>query len=281
MAPPGLRGGVDIDVMRRKSTGYSLEGTARRVGIAAACAAGLLAGGLSLILMLPGCDPLPEMESAGSAEGLWTGSTSTGRTLTTAVPDGSTYYFFYTLVGDPNQIAGVIQGTGTSDAGDFSSANAKDFGIGTTVLDASVAATYGAQQSLNGSVTYSGGGMFSFTHTYSSAYDTQPPLGSVAGVYQAQVGRSIGYETATLTVSSDGTYSGSEQNGCTFTGRITSRARGNVFDNTIAFGGAPCFFGTETFQGVWYLDIPTQRLYAAAINGARTDAAILFAVKIL
>src|SRR5690606_20052825 len=163
-------------------------------------------------------------------------------------------------VGNPNQIAGVIQGAGTAENGTFSSANAKDFGIGSGVLDATLAATFGAKQSFNGSITYSAGGVFSFTHTYNSAYDTAPPLSPVAGtwgamhaftgsssywagggfsfthtyvgaydtapplsglagVYQGRAGRSGGSETATVTVSSDGTYSGSQQDGCTFTGR--------------------------------------------------------------
>jgi hypothetical protein len=221
------------------------------------------------------------MQSTGSTEGVWTGSTSTNRTLTTAVPDGSTYYLFYTLVGDPNTIAGVIQGTGTSDNRNFSLTDAKDFGIGTSVLDAGISGTFAAKQFLNGSIAYAGGGTVSFTHAYNSAYDSQPVLNIFAGVYQAQVGRSIGYDTAALTVASDGTYTGSEQNGCTFSGRITPRARGNIFDYTIAFGGAPCFFGAETLQGVWYFDSSTQRLYTAAPNGARTDVAILFATKVL
>ncbi len=260
-----------------------MEPRPRKARITAATfAAAFVVSGAWLFLCLPGCEPLEETDqSSGSVEGLWTGSASTQRTLTTAVPDGSTYYVFYTVVGNPNQIAGVIQGAGTAENGTFSSANAKDFGIGSGVLEATLAATFGAKQSFNGSITYSTGGVFSFTHTYNSAYDTAPPLSSLAGVYQGQAGRSGGSETATVTVSSDGTYSGSQQDGCTFTGRITPRARGNVFDAVIAFGGAPCFFGADTLQGIWYLDIPTQRLYAAAINGARTDAVILFGVKIL
>lgn len=235
---------------------------------------------LCLLLSAAACDPLPQPESATSAEGLWTGSTNTNRTLTAAVLEDGTYYFFYTLVADPTQIAGVIQGTGTSDDGTFRSTDAKDFGIGSSVLDATISATYGQRQFLNGEIAYTGGGTVAFTHSYNAAYDTPPTLASFAGVYQAQVGRSIGYDAATLTVLTDGTFTGGEQNGCTFSGRVTPRTRGNVFDYSNTFGGAPCFFAAATLQGVWYFDITTQRLYAAGLTG-RTDAAILFGVRIL
>jgi hypothetical protein len=64
-------------------------------------------------------------------------------------------------------------------------------------------------------------------------------------------------------------------------GKATARTRGNVFDQSITFGGTACLFAGSTFQGIMYFDIPTRRLYMAAPNSLRTDAAIFFGTKIL
>ena len=182
---------------------------------------------------------------------------------------------------NPNQIAGVIQGTGASNNGSFTSPNTKDFGIGVAVQDATISADIAARQFLNGSIAYSGAGTVTFTSSYNTAYDTTPTVASLAGVYTGQAGSSGGVQAATVTAAADGTFTGIEQSGCTFTGTVTARTRGNIFDQSIAFGGAPCFFAGSTFQGIVYFDIPTRRLLAAAPNSLRTGAAIFFGTKIL
>lgn len=238
--------------------------------------------GTAIALGLSGCgEQTPVVGPTNTAEGLWFGTTNTNRTLTAAVLDDGTYYFFYSAVANPALIGGVLQGTGTSNAGSFTSPNTKDFGMRATALDATLSASYAARQFLNGSLTYSGGGTMSFTSSYNIAYDTPPTVASLAGVYTGQAGNSTTSQTANMTATTDGAFTGAEQNGCTFTGRATARTRGNVFDQTITFGGAPCVFAGNTFQGVMYFDLSTRRLYMAAPNSLRTDAAIFFGTKIL
>ncbi len=242
----------------------------------------LTAFGIALVLSASGCgEQPPVVSSATSAEGLWVGTTNTNRTLTAAVLDDGTSYFFYSVAANPNQAAGVIQGPGTSDKGSFTSSNTKDFGIGLTALDTTISATYTARQFLNGSFTDSGAGTVTFTSAYNTAYDTTPGVAGLAGVYTGQAGSSGGVQTANVTAAADGTFTGTEQNGCTFAGKTTARTRGNVFDQSVTFGGAPCFFAGSTFQGIAYFDIVTRRLYTAAPNSPRTDAAIFFGTKIL
>jgi hypothetical protein len=242
--------------------------------------------GIALALSASGCggdqtsDQNPTLPSATMAEGLWAGATNTKRALTTAVLDDGTYYFFYSSAVNLNQIAGVIQGTGSSNNGSFTSPNTKDFGIGLAVQDATISADIAARQSLNGSIAYSGAGTVTFTSSYNNAYDTAPTVASLAGVYTGQAGSSGGVQPATVTALADGTFTGIEQSGCTFKGTVTARARGNVFDQRITFDGTPCFFAGSTFQGIVYFDIPTRRLYGAAPNSSRTDAAIFFGTKI-
>ena len=237
--------------------------------------------GIAIALSASGCgDQTPVIAPANTAEGLWFGTTNTNRILTAAVLDDGTYYFFYSVPGNRNQIAGVIQGTGTSNNGSFTSPNTKDFGIGVTVLDATISADYAARRFLNGTIIYSGAGTVTFTSSYNTAYDTTPSVAILAGVYTGQAGSSGGVQTANVTAQADGTFAGAEQNGCTFTGKATARTRGNVFDQSVTFGGAPCFFAGSTFQGIVFFDIPTGQLYTAAPNSLRTDAAIFFGRKI-
>ena len=243
----------------------------------------LTAFGMALVLSASGCgEQAPVvLPSATSAEGLWVGTTNTNRTLTVAVLEDGTSYFFYSVAAIPNQIAGVLQGPGTSDKGNFTSSNTKDFGIGLAALDTTISATYAARQFLNGSFTDSGAGTVTFTSAYNTAYDTTPSVAGLAGVYTGQAGSSGGVQTANVTAAADGTFTGTEQNGCTFTGKTTARTHGNVFDQSVIFGGAPCFFAGSTFQGIAYFDTVTRRLYTAAPNNPRTDAAIFFGTKIL
>jgi hypothetical protein len=93
--------------------------------------------GIAIALSGSGCgDETTEVTPENTAEGLWVGAINTNRTLTAAVLDDGTYYFFYSVVAGPNQIAGVIQGAPTRKG--VTSPNTKDFGIGVTVLDATI-----------------------------------------------------------------------------------------------------------------------------------------------
>ncbi|MEO8341989.1 MAG: hypothetical protein ABI604_20205, partial [Nitrospirota bacterium] len=133
--------------------------------------------GLAIALSASGCgdqttDQTPTLTPTNTAEGLWSGTTNTNRTLTSAVLDDGTHYFFYSAVAVPNQIAGVIQGNSTSNNGGFISSNTKDFGIGVPVLDTTISGNSAARQFLNGSIAYSGAGTVTFTSSYNTAYDT-------------------------------------------------------------------------------------------------------------
>lgn len=165
---------------------------------------------MAIALSASGCSDqtAEEVTQENTAEGLWVGAINTNRTLTAAVLDNGTYYFFHSVVANPNQIAGVIQDTGTSDNGSFTSSNTKDFGIGVPVRNATLSADYAARQFLNGSISYSGtgGGTATFTSSYNSAYDTQPSLASLAGVYNGQLGSSAGAQTVSMIFQSDGTF---------------------------------------------------------------------------
>jgi hypothetical protein len=223
--------------------------------------------------------PTPAPASS-SAEGLWSGSTNTNRTVAGVVLDDGTYYFLYSVPANPTLIAGMVQGNGTSNNGTLTSANARDFNLeGFGVLSPTLSGSYAERQSLSGSITYSVGGVTTFTSTFDPAYDTTPSLASLTGTYTGQAGSSGVVQSATVTVASTGVFTGVAADGCSFTGTATPRVRGNIFDVSITFGGAPCSSAGSTLVGIAYFDVPNNRLYAAAPTGDRTDALIFLGTK--
>jgi hypothetical protein len=243
-----------------------------------------LSGAVFSLLLVVGCGggggDSDAQVAATSAEGLYSGTTSTGRNIIGVVLDNGTYYVLYSTVGSATTIAGVVQGTGTSDAGSFSSSNARDFYIeGSDVFAATVSAIYVEKQSLNGTVSYSSGGSTSFTSTYNADYETVPSLAALAGTFSGQVASSEGTENATVTVSAAGAISGLGSSGCAVSGSASPRTRGNVFNLSLTFGGAPCLFANQTLTGIAYFDGATKRLYGAAPNAGRTDGVLFVGVK--
>jgi hypothetical protein len=221
-----------------------------------------------------GAGPTPATNT--TAQGLWSGKTSTNRTVTGLVLSDGTYYVLYSSIGNAAIIGGVVHGTGTSTAGTFSSTDAKDFNIeGAGVVPATFSATVAAKQSLNGSINYSNGATSSFTSTYDPSFETTPLLATVAGTFTGQVASSAGVQAATITVSTTGAISGGAS-GCATTGTATPRTDGNAYNVSLTFGASPCLFANQTLTGIAYFDASTKRLYAATPNAARTDG-VLFA----
>jgi hypothetical protein len=216
--------------------------------------------------------------TATLAEGLWKGTTSTGRTIGGLVLDDGSYWFLYTVIGNPTVAAGLVQGNGISNLGSFTSSNTKDFNLeGRGILDATIASNYVQKDTLSGTITYQGGGTTSFGSSYDADYELAPNMNLVAGAYSALISSN---QTVTVTVTSAGTLSGNSTDGCTFTGSFAPRAKGNVFNGTVTFGGGICNNGTDTVNGVAFYDAATQRLYSAAINTPRTNGFIFIGTKL-
>jgi hypothetical protein len=214
-------------------------------------------------------------------DGLYAGATSTDRAFTGLVLDDGTYYVLYSAQNSPNVIAGVVQGTGSAADGTFSSTNARDFNLeGMGVLSAQLSASYVVKQSLTGSITYpSLNQTNTFAGTYDSDYELTPSLAAIAGTYSGDAASPGGSENTTLTVSTTGAISGTGASGCTFTGAAAPRARGNAYNASITFGGAPCLYPGVTVSGGAYFDAGTKSLYAVALTSARDNAVIFLGAK--
>ena len=221
-----------------------------------------------------------DSSSPSSAEGLWIGSASTGRTVSGLVLDDQSYWVLYSQVGNPAVIAGAFQGNGTSSNGTFTSSNGLDFNLeGFGIQPASVSASYATKQNFNGTATYPGPIVVSFTSTYSSDYDLTPSLSAIAGTYTGTAATSAGSEGATVTISALGIVTGLSVGGCSFSGSASTRSRGNVFNVSITFGGGVCVNGTSTVTGVAYFEAPLKLIRSAALNGARSDGFIYVGTK--
>lgn len=215
-----------------------------------------------------------------SAEGLWQGTTSSGRTIRTLVLDDGSYWSLYSAVNAPGIVSGVVQGAGRAMGGSFSSPSARDFNIeAAAVLDATLSASFTSKQSFNGSFNYlAPTTTVTFTSAYQAAYDQAPLLANLTGTYAGTFATRSGTETATLTVSTIGAVVGTSSDGCQFEGTAAPRKKGNVFDVSLTFKGGSCANGTSTLPGVAYLD--GSSFYSAVLDSTRSNGALVTATKV-
>ncbi|BCA53879.1 hypothetical protein W02_10190 [Nitrospira sp. KM1] len=215
--------------------------------------------------------------TATSAEGRWTGVTPTGRTVSGLVLEDGFYWLFYTARDHPNILAGLVQGTGTSHSGSFGSSNTRDFNLeGAGLRSATTNGSYVPNKSFLATIAYVTGDTESFTSTYDVDSEPAPNLNLVAGTY---AGLRADNSTVTVTVDSTGTLSGHSTDGCTVTGTLSPRGKGNVFHTSVTFGGGACRQRTETVTGVALYDAATNRLYIAALNNVRTTSYLFLGTK--
>jgi len=223
----------------------------------------------------------PASASATSAEGLWNGTTNSGRSVAGLVLNDGTYWFLYTLIGNPSIVAGVVQGNGSSQNGLITSSNTKDFNLeGLGILEASINGSYVMKQSLSGTIAIvNNGGQSTFATTYNTDYDIAPNTSLLAGTYTGSTATTGGVETVTVTLSAAGSISGSSLSGCAFTGSLSPRTSGNAYDVSVIFAGGVCSNGTNTVNGVAFFEAATKKLYSAALNSTRTNGFIFIGAK--
>lgn len=223
----------------------------------------------------PAAPPPPAQTS--SAEGFWRGTTSSGFSILGAVLENGEYWVMYYANG---LLYGVVQGTGTSNNGNFTSTNGLDFSLGGTVTPVAVSGSYRERASLQGVVTpQAGGAPVTFTAAYDATYETPATLAAVAGVWR---GRLASGETYTINVGASGAFTGAGSSGCTFSGSIAPRASGKaVYDVSITFNGGVCLLGTQTITGIAAVagSGTAQVMYAAALNATRSSGFVLISTR--
>ncbi len=222
----------------------------------------------------------PVAVSAPTPEGLWSGTTSTGRAFTGIITDTGTTWTIYSAIGNSGQIGGVIQGTVKYTSSGYVSGDGRDFNLeGLGVNTALAAATYFAKNSFTGTITYPSGQVITATATYDPDYETIPALATIAGSYTGSTyGPGIAIAAA-LSVDASGAIKGTSATGCSFTGHAAPHARGNFYDISITAGPPPCPSPNALAGGIFYFSSKLKKAYAIGLNNTRTDGFVFIGSK--
>jgi hypothetical protein len=173
---------------------------------------------LIFTLLLAGCgsggggDTTTAIAPSATAEpvrapwGLWTGTSSDGRTVRGAVTDNN-YWFWYSAIGDPTVLRGGVQGHfDLQTEGVLASSDLIDFSMDKVrPVDGTLTGTYVKQHTINGTITTTDGESVSFSLTYQPNSGSAPDnLGNPDPTVLADMAQIVGtYEglTATITIS--------------------------------------------------------------------------------
>jgi hypothetical protein len=221
-----------------------------------------------------------EQPPLSTAEGIWRGLAA-GSLTTTIILDDGDFYIFQAVPGSPNTIEGFTQGNSTSASGVFSAFNVKSFNFveGEVITTGTLSASYQPHKWFLGSEKDDTGQTIWFGAHFDSMYDVVPSLSELAGAYtgQARFGPPFAVQALSATLNASGGVGGTI-GGCAFSGTITPRPRGNLYNIAVTFGSG-CAFPGQTFSGIAYLDPLMQRLMVAALNAQRSAAGMFIATK--
>ena len=225
--------------------------------------------------------------AGGSPEGVYggtlTGSTSSAFRMV-ILENGDLWALYGTQGASTFAVSGLIQGAGAWSQGNYSVAQARDFGFQPAVagrlngrFEGTTAKTISGTGSFAGTtIAFSGGPIAGSLYRY----DTPASLTATAGTWTLTA---ISGEVIALNVASDGRFSGASNTGCTLSGTLAPRPSGkNVFDMTLAFGQAPCLLAGQGASGIALvtpLATGQSQLIVAGIDAARTVGTAAFGVR--
>ena len=214
--------------------------------------------------------------STGTAEGWWRGTSSSGRSVEGLVLGSGEYWLIYSAVNNSAVIAGLAQGTGTSQNGRFASSNGIDFnfeGAGNSAV--TVDATCVEEKSFEGAVKYTGTtNALTFTTNYYFEYhfpSQAPSLGPWITTTFSGTSYSGLTEYTEVTIASSGELTGVSASGCRFAGTIAPSTEANYYNVSVTFQGGSCVNGTSSVTGIALFDFYPRRLISAAVNSTRTS----------
>lgn len=221
-----------------------------------------------------------------SAEGVYggtiTGAQSSGFQLL-VLENGDFWTLYGTQTSNQFLVSAIIQGSGTSNNGSFTSSNVKDFGV-TPALAGTLKATYDATaKTIAGTVTagtdtatFKGGPIADSLYNYTTAAS----LTNIAGSWATT---STSGESVNVNIAAAGTFTAVGSSGCKFSGTVTPRASGkNVFDTKMTFGPAPCGIPGQTASGIalsYPLASGEMQLILAQVDSTRTYGSAAFGTR--
>ncbi len=217
--------------------------------------------------------------TTGQARGVYSGTSTspTGSFFESIVLPNDSYYAIYgTNTGGVFYLYGMIAGQGSSRNGTYT-ATVTDYYYTGATYTGSLTATYVPGTSFNGSIVETG---VSATFTGSVIPSSQfnfnipPSVSAIAGTWSGYL---LDGSSATVTVNSNGTFTGSSL-GCAFSGTLTADSTYNFFTMTVTFANSTaCLLPgqTATGIGVTYL-VPNSTLRQLLIGGTSGSKGTLF-----
>lgn len=223
--------------------------------------------------------PRGDSESQSNGEGLWYGTTADNRTLMSLITDEGESYVLYSGT-NSNNLAGVVYGYVINTEAGFESIIARDFNLeGFGILDLDVSAVTTADSSgISGTLNYDGS-VNNFELNYDNTYELSATTQQLIGTYIGNSFISVGSESATVTIDSNGRFTGEGTSGCQVQGVLEPRSRGNFFDMSITFRNNSCLYPNQLFSGVLVFNASTNTIYAAAPNPNLTDGLLYIGTK--
>ncbi len=187
---------------------------------------------------------------ATSAEGFWSGKSSTGYDVSVAVlENGETWGVF----GQNGSLYGALHGSTASSNGALTGTGHEFNLVSRTVAASSYTGTYAARSAIQFRLPTG----VSVQGAYSAAYDQPASLATLAGTYTGSgVATGAPVQALSVTISAMGAVSSPPSLGCTASGSVVPRVSGkNVFDLRVTFSGASCALGDgASVSGVAYAD---------------------------
>lgn len=227
----------------------------------------------------------PAPTPTAKAEGVYSGTTSTGLEFSLLVLESDQ---FYSLLGTTSGgiffVSSLVEGRGNSNNGSFTASGVNQYFGDGQVLSGSVSSTYNPRVSIAGTLSQPSFGNANFNGTApldtTYVYDTPANLSSISGAWSGAI---LSGEGVNFSVGAGGAISGTSSLGCSFSGSLTPRASGkNVFDTSVTFGGSPCALPSQTAQGValtFLLANGRRQLLVGVTNAARTVGTAVFAQR--
>lgn len=214
------------------------------------------------------------------AQGVYSGSTNQGQTVTGIVDKTNKFWFLYTPP-YKSGVTGFITGDLKVSGKTAQSSNTKDYFFGgSTVYSTTVNADIETKKSLNGSIAYTASNQVTFNTNYDSVLSSYvPKLSDIMGTYKGTSAIVQGVEGATVYIANNGEVSGLGISGCKFTGNTTVVSGTPYFKLSLIFGNSPCYMAGQAVNGIIYYDAANKALYAVAENSNRQNAVLFLATK--
>lgn len=212
--------------------------------------------------------------SNASAEGFWSGTSSTGYNVQMVVLENGETWGLYTA---GSTLYGALYGN-TATTGNSVRGSGSDFNL---LMRTVTSSTYSGTVQEKSTISITAGST-SFNGTYGTTYDQPASLSAVAGVYSGRaLTGTTAAQTISATISANGNLSIPATLGCATSGTVTPRPTGkNIFNLSVTFTGSTCALGNGgTATGILYYDNVNRQILAMGMNPAKSDGFIAFGTK--